>query len=290
MAETAEKGMVAGMYHAFIMKRDSNGYPMGQLADPNAPAVATVYPPYKIPGIVGWVPPIPASEIATRRGGQKVLGQRRLGISGLGQGQLTLSDYDETFLSLIGGSAVDVATHTENALSAMNSQAFDIPQMFLMLVAGFQNDAGTNKFLTGGYNNVQVDQVDTPMSQNAGDNPNGPVFNVTPSTSLRTPTGMLFSATGMAVVDDKDINWRNHNSSNRGLWVDTYIDDGIATTFALTYKPIDTDETGITNMITKNGVLTAVTSIVLATGVVTITPGTSGDIWVVAYPTDYELV
>ena len=287
MAETAEKGMVAGMYHAFIMFRDSVGYPMGQLATPDAPVQLTVYSPYKIPGIVGWVPPVPASEIATRRGGQKVLGARRVGISSLGQGQLTLSDYDETFLSLIGGSTIDVATHTEHAMSSMNSQEFDIPQLFLMLVAGFQNDVGTNKFLTGGYINVQIDQLDTPMSQNAGDNPNGLVFNVTPSVSLRMPTGMLFSASALAVQDDKDINWRDHNSENAGIWIDTYIDDGIATTFTLTYRPLSTDATNITNIVTKEGIATAPTTIVDTTGVVTITPGTADDIWVVTYPTNY---
>jgi len=290
MAETAEKGMVSGVNHAFLHKRTSAGYPMGQLATPDAPVQLTVYGGYKIPGIVGWVPPVPTAEIAVRKAGQKILGQSRLGISSFGEGQLTLSDLDETFLQIIGASTPDVATHTEHSMSSSNSQAFDLPQLFLTVIGGFQNDGGTNKFLTSSYINVQVQPIDTPMSQGAGDNPNAMTFSVIPSTSLRMPTGMLFSAAALAVQDNKDFNWRDHNSSNKGVAIDTYIDDGIATTFTLTYKPFSTDATNITNIVTKNGVATAPTSIVTTTGVVTITPGTADDIWVVVYPTDFVLV
>ncbi len=290
MAEVAEKGMVAGLYHAFLHKRTSAGYPMGQLATPDSPVDGTVYPGYKITGIVGWTPPVPGISRANRKGGQKFLGQRILGVSDFGEGQLTLSDYDETFLQLIGASTPDVATHTEHAMSSSNSQEFDIPQVFLTMIGGFQNDAGTNKFLTSSYINTQIGRIDTPMTQGDGDNPNAMQFVVVPSTSLRMPTGMLFSAAALAVQDNKDFNWRDHNSQNKGIAIDTYIDDGTATTFILTYKPTSTDATNVTNIVTKNGVSTNPTSIVLATGVVTITAGSSGDIWCVVYPTNYELV
>ncbi len=290
MAETAEKGLIAGAYQAFIHMRDSNGYPMGQLATPDAPVDGTVYPGYNIAGFDGWVPPVPGTSQATRRARQQILGQRLLGISSLGTGTLSISDWDETFRQLIGASVVDVATHTEHAMSSSNSQNFDIPQLLLTVIGGFQNDGGTNKFLSKTYVNVQIAKVDTPVNQSDGDNPNAVQYVVTPSTSLRMPTGMLYSASGLAVQDNKDIDWSDHNSSNKGIAIDTYIDDASAPTFILTYKPVSTDATNVTNIVTKNGVSTNPTSIVTSTGVVTITPGSSGDIWVVVYPTDYVLV
>ena len=91
----------------------------------------------------------------------------------------------------------------------------------------------------------------------------------------------------MAVTDNKDVAVAIRAA--HPICITTYVDDNSTGSFTLGYLPSTSDETGgATNSITSNGTETAVTSVSTSTGVVTqVAAGTAGDIWVVAYETEY---
>lgn len=285
MAAAADRGFIAGFFHLQVAMRDSNGYPMGSDTTPNTKTGLDVKHAYKLTGPVEAAVPAPTRDIATFRGGLGILGQRAMGVSDLGSFTITLSAYDETFHAMVSGSVVDVATHTELAMTAPNMALADLPQLILLLTIGFQNDSGTNEFLNILYNNVQISPTIPGAGQDSGANPRPQVYTVTPSLSSRMGHGMLYSASALAVQDNRDVGVMIRYLKPLGLT--TYIDDASATTFVLGYRPVDTNATNAINVVLKNGVKTNPTSIVTTTGVVTITAGSSLDIWNVLYPTDF---
>lgn len=285
MAAAADRGFIAGFFHAQVAMRDSSGYPMGSDTSPNTVTPLDVKHAYKLTGPVETAVPAPTRDNATFRGGLGILGQRAMGVSDLGSFDLTLSAYDETFHAMVSGSVVDVATHTELAMTAPNMARADIPQLILLLTIGIQNDSGTNEFLNIIYNNVQISPTIPAAGQDSGTNPRPQVYTVTPSLSDRMGNGMLYSASALAVQDNRDVAVMIRYLYPLGLT--TYIDDASATTFILGYRPIGTDATNVSNVVLKNGAKTNPTSIVTTTGVVTITAGTSGDKWTVLYPTNF---
>lgn len=282
---TASTGMVAGSYHMQIARRSSAGYPMGQLATPDAPVAGTTYPAYKVPGYAEVTAPQATVEIAKRYAGQKIKGTRSLGISDFGEFQVTLADYDELFNAIIGGSTVDSTTLSGLDLSSPNMNNADVPQLIALFSMGIQIDNGTNMMLTYVYDNVQITRVLPGVTQSGGVNPNPLQFTVTCSTSLRTAMGRLYSITGLQVIDNSDIGigYRHTNP----LMLTTFIKNAVATSFIMPYRPTTTDATGAaTNSITNNGVTEAVTSVSTTTGVVTLAAaGVSGHIVVALMPT-----
>ena len=288
MAAAADKGYVAGAFHAWIAMRDANCYPKGTDSTPDVVGNGTTLQAYKLPGLVETSVPSPTREIATFRGGLAILGQRAMGVSDLGTFDLTLAAYDETFNSLCAGSTVDVSTHTELAFTAPNMANASLPQMILGLAIGLQNDSGTNEYLTLIYNNVQIGPVIPAAGQDSGVNPRPQVYTVTPSLSSRMGHGMLYSASGLGVQNNTDVMVAVRYTYPMHLT--TYTDDGAATTFITGYRPISTNATNTINIVLKNGAKTNPTSIVDTTGVVTITAGTAADIWSVCYPTNFVAI
>lgn len=285
MAAAADRGFIAGFFHAQVAMRNSSGYPMGSDTTPNTVANLEVKHAYKLTGPVETAVPAPTRDIATFRGGLGILGQRAMGVSDLGSFDLTLSAYDETFHAMVSGSTVDVATHTELAMTAPNMARADLPQLILLLTIGIQNDSGTNEFLNIIYNNVQIGPAIPAAGQDSGVNPRPQVYTVTPSLSDRMGHGMLYSASALAVQDNRDVGVMIRYLYPLALT--SYIDDGIATTFVVGYRPVSTNATNTINVVLKNGVKTNPTSIVTTTGVVTITAGTAADVWSVLYPTEF---
>lgn len=288
MAATASEGHISGIYVAQFMMRDSDGYPMGDLATPDSPVNGTAYHSYILQGPVSATAPNVTRETAEFRGGMKQRGQRALGISGYGTFDITLSSYDEKLHELITGASGDTTSFgTENYAGADNSQNVDPPQMMLALTAGFQIVGGANQYMTWIYPNVQIAPPQVSLSQDGGTNPNPLTYTVTPTTSLRTAHGYLFSGTTFGVSDDMDIvyKWR----TGYQVAFTTYVDDGTATTIATGYRPATADHDGSRNVFTKNGAdaNAAVSGFSATTGATTHTAGSAGDKWVIAYMTSY---
>lgn len=287
----AGAGHLAGFYHAQLMFRDSNGYPMGTDSTPNSVSNGAVTHAYKLTGPISASAPSPTREIATFRGGMVTLGQRGLGTSDFGTFDFTLSAEDEVLEAYAGGSSNDTTNFgTANVAGAPNTMNANLPQFHLCLTTGWQDVSGTNRFMHWLYPNVQLYPPGFAITQDGGVNPNPAAWTVVPSASARTTHGYLFSATTMALSENKDIvyRWRTDNPVS----FTTYIDDSSATSFVLGYRPTNSENAGAVNVITKAGVIShdQVSNVNATTGALTITAGSAGAIWVVAYETNFVAI
>lgn len=280
-------GMVAGFYHMWLSTRDSNGYPKGQNSTPDSVTNKTLYTPLKVRHPVSYTPATPTREVAQRRGGQAMRGQRSMGVSSYGAGTIVLDAYDEVLHALVSRSAVDTTTVTGWSMTSQNAGEPDPPSLIIGMSIGFSNISGAKEFLTGIFHSAQLPPAMPGASQDGGVNPNPLTYEIVVDSAARTGMGLLFSATALNVEENTDTFTLIRYSDP--IFVTTWIADGTETTFTLPYLPLTSDATGgATNLISKDGVKTAVTSVNTTSGVVTLTaPGTAGDIWIVAYPTRY---
>lgn len=286
----AGKYVLAGAYRMWIAKKTLAGYPMGQLANPEAPVNNTVYAPYIVEGFVSVGAPTQSYDKITRRVGQRVTGSAVLGVSDYGSFPLTLSDYDETFHALISDTSLDTTLATAVTISAANFGQTDFPRFVVGFVGGGLDDDGNTVRVTAIYNNVQITKVMPTISEVSGEvtNSNPLEYTVDVSLSTRTGLGYLYSATSLAVQDNEDgaIILRH---PTYGYLINTYIDDGIDTGIFMSHKPTVSEHAGATNIFTKNGVTAhaSVGGVNVSTSELTITAGTAADIWVMTFATDF---
>ena len=280
-------GMIAGIYNIWIAKRTSAGYPMGTAATPDSPSTNTQYPAHRAKYPVSFTPPSPSRDLAQRIGGQALRGNRDLGITGYGTGTLVMDGYDETFHALVSGSSVDTSTISGWSMTAPNVQKPSLQKFVMGLSAGFQNEDGTEEFLTMIYNNVQIRPVFPSSSQSGGVNPNPLSYEVVVDVSSRNGLGRLYSASGLTVQENSDVAIAIRYTKE--IYVVTYVGDNSATTTTLPFRPTSSDNTGAaTNSITVAGATQSVTSVNTGTGVVTFSSApASGAIVVIGYPTAY---
>jgi hypothetical protein len=291
MALVAATGMVAGAFYVQVAKRNSNGYPMGTVADPEVVAADTTTSSLLIGSLDAFTPPAPTTEFAIDRGGQALRGSIALGNSATGTPSITLSEFDETLNALIKDTAADVTSVDGWLMSAGNVQQKIFPQLITMVTTKILNiDNGSEYFLTWVFHNSQWQQASGPgASQASGVNPNPVTYNLNLSMSQRNFTGVpLSESSGMQVVDGTDA-W----TLVRSRWpiaLTTYVADGVETDFILGYRPVfSTVTTGnVDNSFTIAGVATAPTSCDTTTGVVVIAAaGSAQDIHVAAYQTKF---
>lgn len=291
MAATADAGYIAGAYHVWAALRTGTaytpgeGYPMGSLATPNSPSTDTVYGAYKLPGYVESSIPAPTIEIATFRGGLAILGQRAMGVSDFGTFTLTLTGHDETFARMCNASTVDVATHTNLAITAPNTGNASLPQMILGMSIGIQLDSGANQFITAVFGNVQCNYPNLGAGQDSGTNPRPIEVTVIPSVSTRTGWGMLYSATALAVQNNTDI--VTYVRYDYPMYLLTYIDNGSTGGFTAPYLPFSSSVDNTTNIMLESGAKVNMTSFSTSTAAAAFTAADSGDPWTVLYGTNF---
>lgn len=284
-------GHIAGFYHAQILKRDANGYPVGLASDPDDIANGTTLNPLKLTGPVEVTALSITREVATFRGGQKVLGRRQLGVSDIGSFDLKLSAYDEAFHALVTGSAIDTSIATANSVTTPNVMNGDPPQLILLLTMGFQTLAGVNKFATLGYHNVQISEAQSGAAgQSGGENPNPTQYTVTVMQSDRTFFGLPYSATAVNAVDNSDIFMRYITA--KPVSITTYKASAGATSFVLGYRPVSSENAGARNVFVENGASNHadVSGVDTTTGVVTISAASAADLWVTTYETEFRAI
>lgn len=282
-------GMIAGVYNGWIAHRNSNGYPMGGERDPDNVLANTVMHAHRLKFPVSIGQPGTTFERAIRRGAQRVRGSRRLGPSDIGEFPLVLDGFDEVLDGYARAYTPDTTTNTGAVITAPNALLSDPPRFILGLSVGLTGEDGVDYYDTYIWNNIQLTKpLGEGSSQSGGENPNPNEYTVSAEVSARTGTGLLYEDTNLNVIEDNDLFIRI-----RARWeytLTTWKANGSATTFTLGYRPKSNDATGEAgNFITKNGVIAPVTSVSTSTGVVTLTAaGSSGDLWVVAYPTAYR--
>jgi len=282
-------GHIAGFYHAQFCLRSSEGYPFGTETDPDNVANGTTTHAHKL------IAPVEASalaferEIATFRGGQKIIGRRQLGVSEISAFEITVSAFDEAFHALVTGSAVDTSIASANSVTTPNVMRGDPPQGMLLLTLGFQTAAGVNKYITYAYHNVQISEAAAGgASQDGGENPLPTRYTVTVSSAERTFFGLPYSDTDLGAADDSDLFVRYVTA--KPISVTTYKATGGATSFTLGYRPVSSDHAGSRNVWTKNGATahSDVTGVNTATGVVTINAASAADVFVSVFETEFQ--
>jgi hypothetical protein len=289
MAFSASKYNYIAAFYAQIMFRDSNGYPMGTETDPDNVSADTTTSAYVINGLMDIVPAVPDYPVVTNFGSQQVIAQTRLPATTYGVPTMQFSQMDETFWGYIKSASVDVTTNTTRSMRGDNLGQTVFPAFMLSFAIQVTNsESGEQEWDNIAYLNADVVNTASPgAAQVTGSvtNPNPLQFALDLSLSTRDITGMLLSATNMALANDRDAVIRQRTANPLGYT--TYVADGETTTFTLGFLPYSDDATGSAqNNITKNGTQTAVTSVSTETGLVTLAAaGDSGDIWVVSYET-----
>lgn len=282
---------VYGMYYMWFALRDSNGYGKGDESDPDNVAAGVTTHAYLVQHPISFTPPTPTYTRAIDRAGQTVRAQKDMGPSDFGEGTFVLSELDETLKAIITGAAIDTATLTAHSITGSNVNKVTKPALIVNIMSkAYDVASDSDKWLNRIFPNCQILPPATAGgSQSDGENPNPLEFRLVPNTSLRYADGHLLSAMNMSLQDDKDLVF--DHISNNPMMLSTFIKDGAATTFVLGYKPSTTDTGGATNAFTNNGVDEAMSSVVLATGLVTLSAaGNSADILEAFYETEFETI
>lgn len=236
-------GHIAGFYHAQFSLRNSAGYPVGVVADPETIAVGTESHAHKLVGPVEATALSIGREAALFKGGQKILGRRQLGISDIGSFDITLSAFDETFHALITGSSIDTTLATANSVTTPNLNEADPPQGMLLLTLGYQTTAGVNKYVTYGYHNVQITEAEAgAASQNGGENPNPLRYSVTVTSATKTFFGIDYADLTVGATDDSDFFVRYVTAKPVGL--SYFKADASDTSFLVGYRPFVNEHAG----------------------------------------------
>lgn len=289
MAAAAGTGWSAGARRIQVAFRDNAGYPMGSLTSPNSPVAGTTTNAHVISGLRSLTHPEKSVARAFDKGDNKVYGQMYLGVDDYGEGTFEIGAADEVFNNYIRRAMPDTSIASDMVVTAENASEVDPPPMFLMGTTRKQMRDGSFWYDNVIYNNVQItNSGKANISQEGGESPNPLEYTFAPSLSERMIAGYLFADTDLDVLEDSDT--FTTVRSRYPLAVTTFIADGTDTTVQLPYLPIYNGATGAAqNIITKNGVALAVTSVNITTGLVTLSAaGSSLDKIIIVYQTNFR--
>jgi hypothetical protein len=264
-----------GHYYAQFAKRNSSGFPVGQVADPETLADGIVFPALVLRNPTEFVPPAPTFTNVVDQGGQKIRSQALVGMESPGTATFTPSELNDIFTTMINNTTIDSTTVTGWDQIAENFNNTNFPAMFAMFTTRLQeldDDADTivDKFKTWVIANAQISNTQNPTATQAGGtNPQLPQYTLTPRPSKTRLTGDTFKAAGMNVEDDKDYIYsiRSSNALTQATYTVKAIPDG---SFTLPFLPL-TDETVVTDKLFYNattGAAIVPTTVTVATGAV----------------------
>lgn len=277
MAYTPTSRLLYGQWIAQIWRLDANNYPKGTLAAPDSPVAGTVYSPYVIPAPISYQAADDTFAEVSSFANTQLRARVQVALTDFANDTFTLSELDDTFDSLVMGYTNDVTTATSMRIRARNSGRRTPRRFGLALTRASATKDNVISYETIIKMNVQFRRAaGSNTSQTFGQNPDPLAYTVIKARNSRMPWGKAFSSSSNLVVDgnaDDEISIQGPAP----IMAVTYVDDGAATTFALPYAPDYTEHAGAYNIIYKNGTSASVTSISGST--VTITAGSSGDIW-----------
>jgi hypothetical protein len=293
MALTAASGQ--RLYHGYmtVMKRTTDGYPAGSAADPESLTNDTTYDAYLVKHTVSFDPGVAANPRVRDVSGGTVRSSQFLPKTDLGLPVIVLSQEDETLIStFMKNNAVDVSYNTAWAIRDDNPGQSVFPDLIVGLHAYVQRVESSgivNYWDNWFYLNCQLQEASAGVIQQITgdvDNPSPLTYNLAISNSDRSVFGTLISAlgtsneTGEAALQQVRSLKRIHTA--------LYVDDGVAGTATLGYRPTSSEITGAAeNNVTKNGTQTAITSISTTTAVAVFTAGAATDKWVFCPQTNF---
>ena len=289
MAKTAGEVKNAGIHHVSIGRINSSYTHMGSAADPNTIANATTLNALHVSWADSFVPAQPTPAVEKTQGGNQPGPSIILGISDQGEATLTLAMENETLSALIEGVTIDTTTVSDWLMTGHNPR-YDTFYNYIVIVSSkVEGDGIALHWINKIYLNAEL-RISAYMgaSQAAGTNSHMVTITILPDDSTKTPYGSLLSTTNMAFTDHKtsylDIR------TDAPLSMTTHVADTGETTFILGFRPTSTDVLEASQIFSKNGTATNPTSVVVATGVVTIPEATAADEWVALYETNFVAI
>ncbi|MHC4302565.1 MAG: hypothetical protein ACYS7Y_35340 [Planctomycetota bacterium] len=271
--------------------RSTTGYPRGQETDPDNASQDTVHSSLVIEGVT-FTPGVRVNPVVTIAGAQRILGRVVLPAADFGSPAYDVPYLNDLFSTIfIRKGTIDSSTLGRHTTGDNAQQNVFVPSFVRFMIRVQDVETGKEYWENLSYLNCRNRET-TPggAGRVTGDaeNPNPFAYagELTPST--RDMSGSLISALNLASTGGKDTMIRTI-SDNR-THVVNWISDGIATTFTLPYLPLSSTAISGTgaNIVTVDGVVTAVSSISTTTGLVTLTaaPAAAAEV-VVDYETDF---
>lgn len=246
----------SGFYKLQIAIVDSNDYPMGQLTSPNSPANGTVYAPYVVPAAVEYTAAQDTLEVAQSYASQRPRGRREMGTGELGDGTLTLSEFDDAFDALVQGYTLDTSTGTALRIAGHNVGRSQARKFMLAMTPAATPANGTPDFDTI-FTWGTLRRGALGVNQQTGRNPNNRQYTLTKVLSTRTPWGQLFSQSTMNPSGGSDDETIIGGDAPMSFF--TIVRDGTASGYVAPYALSYTAAAsfGSANLLYMNGTATA---------------------------------
>jgi hypothetical protein len=284
------KGAITGFAFA-QMWTVKDCYSYGQLNTDTAVSTPATSHAYLIrdPKTSG-VPQI-SREVLTLTGGDTIKGARMFGPSSIDSFQITTTTLDADLVALVTRTSVDQTTNDVWSEVGFNYGLGNLPNVGLSLHANFQTIDESCDTLQKWFNLIfpscQISpQYPTPSFQAEADM----TWQVQPSMVGKRPNGDAFDS-NLGLENNQDLAYAI--ISDYPVALTTWFADGIATTFNTAYRPMSTTVTvnSTQNHFAVNGTPTALTSIVIASGLATAAAaGSDGDVNVLMYETQFKAV
>lgn len=276
------QGLIGTYKSSMYAFRDSNGYAKGVNTAPDTVVAGTVYGAYLYNKHISIGGATAQYETRLGRAGGKLWVKKVTGITDLSNFALAFSGQDTSLEAYFKGLTLD-STTVSTAIATVPTEVPEVLPSFVSVHhIEYDNADGSSEWLSLFYLNAQfTDTGGLGAGQAGGENPNPLAYEGVPNYSTRTAWGQLWSANAnQDVTDDRAASQAIY--SDWRYAIATYIDDGAATEYTLPYLPASS--TVGNHFVFKNGTATAPSAVNTSTGVVTITAGSSGDVWVHLYP------
>lgn len=282
------RGWTFNFTHMFMWRVNGAGICTGQL-DPDSLGTPPITShALQVRGPIAATFPDPTFTKFEARGGGTYEGSASGGVESLGAGEVQLDQIDPSLIQLARGGLLDTTTITGGpeiyAENILQTAPFDVGLMFVMRKQKL-GSIKKNVYWHVIYPLVTCTFKKPSPTQEGGVNTQVPVLGLDPQVATKFPWGEAYSATQ---------DWYNYSEisfmadADYPFALTSFVADGVATTFSSEFKPqFSTVTAGRAQQVTaKNGVPTALTSIVPATGVHTLTaPGSANDLWTSFYQT-----
>ncbi len=224
--------------------------------------------------------PAPDRNTINFTGGNRWLGAFQYGIDALGSFQFTTQAKDFDLNALLTGGAVDQTTNTLWTYGAPNTFKDELPQVCMLVTWRLQargTNEGASVFITTIIPRAWIypaGESGAPSFQSPGE----VTYTVTPTASTVLPHGLSIS--DMVMTQELDKVWRTDVVTDNAIGLCTYVGDGSTVVFTLPFLPLSAVVTvnASPNELVIDGTLTAASSVVPATGVVTfsVAPASAG--------------
>lgn len=268
---------------------DNSGYVWGSASNPNSVANGTTTHMYRVRNPVSISADADTVPVVRFQGGGVEYASTFVGITERGNFTIEFSSFDEQFEAFLNRTLIDVTTNTGATVTVDNARQTTFDNIALLMAMAMTNpDTGVDEFVNIAMTGKLVRTEQQGAEQVTGDttNPSNISYRFTRNVVNRHIFGVPISAGVNGVAASTVVRIR----TAKPLALTSYKGDDTDTTFALGFLPTSNSVTGALDgqFISRNGVITPVTTVNTTTGVVTPAAIADGDNFVVLYPTDFN--